>query len=62
MTSCALLQSVCVTSHAAKGESVIAHPTDTSETASAWRRSNQDITAAIIGAKKLPTATPTRMP
>ena len=65
MVSCALRQSVQDTSQAANGESVSGAtpiPTETSETARLRWRSNHDITAEIIGAKKLPAATPTSTP
>src|SRR5687768_8133802 len=65
MMSCAVRQSVQETSHAANGDSVSGAtptPTDTSDTARLRWRSNHAITAAIIGAKKLPAATPTISP
>src|SRR5687767_4266425 len=65
MVSCALRQSVQDTSQAANGESVNGAtpiPTETSETARLRWRSNHDITAEIIGAKKLPADTPTSTP
>jgi hypothetical protein len=52
-------------SHAANGDIVIGAtptPTDTSETARPRCWVIQPITAAIIGVKKLPTATPTSRP
>src|SRR5918992_3933942 len=65
MMSCALRQSVQDTSQAANGESVSGAtpiPTDTSDTARLRWRSNHAMTAAIIGAKKLPAAMPTISP
>src|SRR5688572_26865488 len=65
MICCALRQSVQVMSHAANGERVSGAtptPTDTSDTARLRWRSNHDITDVIIGAKKLPAATPTISP
>jgi hypothetical protein len=65
MVSCAVRQSEPDSSHAASGEIVMGatpSPADTSDTASARWRSNQELTAAIIGAKKLPAATPTISP
>src|SRR5688572_21419508 len=65
MMSCAERQSVHDTSHAEKGDSVSGAtptPTETSDTARLRWRSNHDITAVIMGAKKLPAATPTTMP
>jgi hypothetical protein len=65
ITSCEVRQSVRATSQAANGDSVSGAtpmPTDTSETARLRRRSNHDMTAEIIGAKKLPAATPTMRP
>src|SRR5262245_19158879 len=65
MMSCALRQSVQETSHAANGDNVSGAtptPTETSETARLRWRSNQPITDAIIGAKKLPAAMPTSSP
>src|SRR6185503_20559162 len=54
MTSCAARQSICVMSHAAKGDIVIGAtptPTETSETARPRCALIQPITAAIIGEK-----------
>src|SRR5438105_8518122 len=65
IVSCALRQSLRETSHAANGEMVMAatpRPADTSDTARLRWRSNHDVTAAIIGAKKLPAAMPTIRP
>src|SRR5262245_51344477 len=65
IVSCAVRQSVNDTSHAAKGDMVSGAtptPTDTSETARLRRRSIHDMTAASIGGKKLPAATPTITP
>ena len=64
-TSCALRQSICVISHAANGDMVIGAtptPTETSETARPRCSVIQPMTAAIIGVKKLPTATPMSRP
>src|SRR5688572_4951650 len=63
--SCAARQSVHEMSQAANGERVSGAtptPTDTSDTARLRWRSNHPITAAIIGSKKLPAATPTSRP
>src|SRR5687767_2887139 len=65
MVNCALRQSIVATSQLANGDMVIGAtptPIETSETASARRRSNQFVTVAISGAKKLPDATPTSTP
>src|SRR5688572_23597018 len=65
IVSCAVRQSEPETNQAANGEIVIGatpRPADTSDTARARWRSNQELTAAIIGAKKLPAATPTSSP
>src|SRR2546429_7450415 len=62
IVSCAVRQSLRETSHAANGDTVMGatpRPADTSDTARPRWRSNHDVTAAIMGAKKLPAATPT---
>ncbi len=64
-TTCAARQSICVMSQAANGDMVIGAtptPTETSDTARPRCPLIQPITAAIIGEKKLPTATPTSRP
>src|SRR6185295_8869761 len=64
-TTCAARQSICVMSQAAKGDIVIgATPpqTDTRDTARPRCSVIHPLTAAIIGEKKLPTATPTTSP
>ena len=65
MTTSAARQSIWVMSQAANGDIVIGAtptPTETSETARPRCSVIQPITAAIIGEKKLPTATPTSRP
>ena len=65
MVSCAPRQSVTVSSQLANGDMVIgATPTPTvvSETARARCASNQSLTTAMNGGKKLPAAKPTSRP
>ena len=65
MVAMAVRQSYSWSSQAAKGETVIGAtpmPADTSETARLRLVVNHPVVAAIIGAKKEPAASPTRMP
>ena len=65
IVSCAPRQSVVVSSQLANGETIIGAmptPAEVSDTASARWRSNQLLTTAMNGGKKLPAAKPTISP